>query len=238
MVMTEISPYTEIEKGVLLRHFWSGEGNLSYLVVNAPARQAFIIDPDMEILGTYLLVLDREGLTLTASIDTHTHAEHATAAPALSKLLDAAYLMNHHARSSFVTDRLQDEDLRDVAGVSVSFLHCPGHTPDLQVVRIGQHIFTGDSLFIKSCGRADLPGGDSGRQFDCLKRLEALPDETVVHPGHDYNQQLTTTIGATKQHNVRMKFQDRQEFMAFMADYYRDEEKPDDLEYYVAFNAR
>ncbi len=232
-------PPVEIAPQVQLRHFWSGEGNLSYLVVNQSTREAVLIDPDLEILGTYLLLLDRENLTLVASIDTHTHAEHATAAPLLRNQLGADYLMNHRAPSTFVSDRLNDQDQRTLAGISFSFFHAPGHTPCLQVIQVDNHLFTGDSLFNKSCGRADLPGGDAGQQYDSLQTLvQQWPEHTVIHPGHDYNHQLTSVLGQNKRENPRLQFSDRSAFIKFMNETYADEEKPDDLEYYVAFNAR
>lgn len=244
-----VKPYTALS----LQHFptrtfytdaveihpmWSGEGNLSYLVVNPKTREAVLIDPDLEILGSYLLTFDSHRLTLKAVIDTHTHAEHASAGPTLRQLTGADYLMNHRSRSSFVNDHLQDEDSRTIAGTEIKFFHTPGHTPDLQVIVIGNHLFTGDSLFINSCGRTDLPGGNSHQQFHSLERLMMFPDDTVVHPGHDYNNQLFSTIGQIRENNPRVKFQDPEAFSQFMTEFYITNEKPDDLEYYVAFNTR
>jgi sulfur dioxygenase len=226
--------------GIEIHPMWSGEGNLSYLIVNPENRQALLIDPDLEILGSYLLTLDMQQLRLVATIDTHNHAEHATAGPALRKMLSAEYIMDEKAPSSFVTDHVKDNDTRILAGIPVEFIATPGHTPHVMTVKIDGHIFTGDSLFNKSCGRTDLPGagGDAGVQFDSLQRLMKLPDETVVHPGHDYNNQPSSTIGEVRRENKRVQFTDRAEFIRFMEEYYLNEEKPDDLAYYVAFNAR
>lgn len=217
---------------------WSGEGNLSYLVVNSENREGFLIDPDLEILGSYLLTLDRQQIKLVAIIDTHTHAEHASAGPTLQKLLNVPYIMNQKAPSGFVTDRVGDGDEQAIAGIQIKFHETPGHTQDLMTVQIGGRLFTGDSLFIKGSGRTDLPGGDAGMQFDSLQRLMQFPDNFITHPGHDYNGLLTATIGDIRRDNKRLQIRNRDEFIDFMADYYANEEKPDDLEYYVAYNAR
>src|SRR5690606_8329369 len=69
-----VSPF--FEEGLEIHPMWSGEGNLSYLLVNPDSREAFLIDPDLEILGAYLLTLDMQNLRLVGVIDTHNHAEH------------------------------------------------------------------------------------------------------------------------------------------------------------------
>jgi glyoxylase-like metal-dependent hydrolase (beta-lactamase superfamily II) len=217
---------------------WSGEGNLSYLVLNRESRDAFLIDPDLEILGSYLLTLDKENLRLVAVIDTHNHAEHATAAPALKQLLNVPYIMYENASSSFVTDRVGDQSERTIAGITVQFLHTPGHTPDMMTLQIGKHLFTGDSLFNLSCGRTDLPGGDAGKQYQSIHQIAQFPGEFTVHPGHDYNHQLSITIEEANTLNKRLQIPSQPEFVSLMKTHYANEEKPDDLAYYVAFNAR
>lgn len=229
----------QVKTKLLFEHFWSGEGNLSYFIGNPETREAVLIDPDLEIVGTYLLKLDKDNWRLRAVIDTHNHAEHATAAPLLAKLTGAEYIMHEKAPSSFVTDRVRDGDERTIAGATLRFHHLPGHTPDLMAVAWKEKLFTGDSVFNLSCGRADLPGGDPGQQFDSLQRVKnEFPPETEIRPGHDYNNQTHTTLAEAIRENKRLQFTDRDEFIRFMDEYYATNEKPDDLEYYVAFNAR
>lgn len=223
---------------ITVRHFWSGEGNLSYLLTHTVYKKAVLIDPDLEILGQYLLTLDKEQLQLAAILDTHTHAEHATAAPALMELTGAPYVMNQHAPSSFITHKMADGQAETFGGIPLRFIHTPGHTPDMQTIQLGEHLFTGDCLFNQSSGRPDLPGGDAVIQFASLQRLTAFPDETMIHPGHDYTNTEASRLGAIRTTNPRLLFEDAETFSTFMAEYYALEEKPDDLEYYVAFNAR
>lgn len=231
-----VQPFFEGQAEIL--PMWSGEGNLSYLVLNRESREAFLIDPDLEILGSYLLTLDKENVRLVAVIDTHNHAEHATAAPTLKKLFDVPYLMHEKAPSSFVTDHISDQTERIVAGITLQFFHTPGHTPDLMTVQIGKHLFTGDSLFNLSCGRADLPGGEAGQQYESIHKIAQFPGDLIIHPGHDYNHQLSITVADANRQNKRLQIPSQSEFVNFMQDYYANEDKPDDLEYYVAFNAR
>ena len=79
------------------------------------------------------------------------------------------------------------------------------------------HVLTGDTLFIGGCGRTDFAGGDAGAQYDSVTRkLFTLPEETVVHPGHDYRGNTTSTIDAEKSTNPRLANRTRPDFIDLM----------------------
>jgi sulfur dioxygenase len=82
----------------------------------------------------------------------------------------------------------------------------------------GTHLLTGDSLFIRGCGRTDFQSGDAGALYDAvINKLFALPDETLVYPGHDYKGQTVSTIGEERAFNPRFKNKTRDEFISYMA---------------------
>jgi glyoxylase-like metal-dependent hydrolase (beta-lactamase superfamily II) len=74
----------------------------------------------------------------------------------------------------------------DHAGLHIQVLHTPGHSPGGICLHLPreQVIFTGDTLFAGSCGRTDLPGGNSRTLNQSLARLADLPPETRIFPGH------------------------------------------------------
>lgn len=83
-------------------------------------------------------------------------------------------------------------------GLDVAVLHTPGHTRGSVCFLIGPDLVAGDTLFQRSIGRTDLPGGSfEALMFSIENTLYALPPETVVHPGHG----PTTTIGQEMRHN-------------------------------------
>eukprot|EP01012_Entosiphon_sulcatum_P030322 TRINITY_DN3734_c0_g1_i1.p1 TRINITY_DN3734_c0_g1~~TRINITY_DN3734_c0_g1_i1.p1 ORF type:complete len:455 (-),score=76.53 TRINITY_DN3734_c0_g1_i1:8-1372(-) len=89
--------------------------------------------------------------------------------------------------SATAEDAARDEGLR------IRFLHTPGHTPGSQCLLLnGRHLLSGDTLFIKSCGRLDLPDCDSRKMYFSLQSLRQLPNEVVVWPGHDYGGASTS----------------------------------------------
>ncbi|KAJ3121652.1 hypothetical protein HK100_012292, partial [Physocladia obscura] len=94
----------------------------------------------------------------------------------------------------------RDNGAVTVGGIEVGFWHTPGHTRGSQCVVVGggARVFTGDTLFVGSCGRCDFADGNVGDMGESLRRLGALPDECVVFPGHDYGGEFST-IGREKE---------------------------------------
>src|SRR5262249_53283910 len=86
----------------------------------------------------------------------------------------------------------------------LTFIHTPGHTPGSQCFLVDGRLVSGDTLFIRSCGRTDLPGSDPKQMYYSLtQRLGALPDDTVVFPGHNYGGTATTIGAETRPTRVR-----------------------------------
>lgn len=81
---------------------------------------------------------------------------------------------------------VNDGDRLDIAGIELTVLATPGHTPGGVCYRVTSSgdLFTGDTLFHGSVGRTDFPGGDPRAMTASLRRLAALPPETRVWPGH------------------------------------------------------
>jgi len=151
-------------------------------------------------------------------VDTHAHFDHvaanaavreATGAPIAIHRLDAAGLtqpptlfgMSLGGPVSPPADRLLEDDEEVVVGdVTLRVLLTPGHTPGgISLLYEPQPaVFSGDALFRLGIGRADLPGGDHETLLRSIRtRLFALPDSTLVYPGHG----PATTIGAERAGN-------------------------------------
>ena len=104
-----------------------------------------------------------------------------------------------------------------VGAQRIRLLHTPGHTPGSQCFLVRDNLISGDTLFIGGCGRVDLPGSDPAQMYDSLvNKLRALPDDTVLYPGHDYAERPTSTIGQEKQRNPYMRFKRLEDFLGMM----------------------
>ena len=72
-----------------------------------------------------------------------------------------------------------------IGGLTAYYMNTPGHTPGSSVIKVGDVLFTGDTLFRHECGRCDFEGGDFNQMLASLKRLHDLEGDYKVLPGHE-----------------------------------------------------
>ncbi len=104
--------------------------------------------------------------------------------------------------------KVESGDKLNVGDIEIEFLHTPGHTPGSQCFRIRNTLVSGDTLFIQGCGRVDLPGSDPEQMYHSLRKLAALPDDTLLLPGHHYSEAPNATMGETKAQNPYLRIDD------------------------------
>ncbi len=196
--------------------FHPGGTTRAYLFADPQSKEAALVDPVREHVDEYLDYLSEKGLRLKYTIETHTHADHLSGSMRLKELTGAKMLMHHLAPAPCVDQPLRDGDTIHVGQVSAQIMATPGHTRDAICIRLSNCVFTGDTLLIESCGRTDLPTGDSSQMFESLERLKALPGDTLVFPGHDYRGRRASTIGREIKKNPRLNMP-RDEFVSEMA---------------------
>ena len=166
-----------------------------YVVAAADTKEAVVIDPGDDapkILGQL------EGLTVRWICCTHGHPGHTGAKERVKAATQAVTAMH----LSDATAMLKSADRYLVAGDTLPFgdfvlevLPTPGHTPGGLSFKVGNHVFTGDTLLAGKIGRVDLPGSSPQQMLLSLHgQLLVLPDNTVVYPGHGPN----STIGAER----------------------------------------
>jgi glyoxylase-like metal-dependent hydrolase (beta-lactamase superfamily II)/rhodanese-related sulfurtransferase len=194
-------------------------GCQSYLLGCPETCAAVLIDPALAQADRYAGLLSRLGLRLKYIIDTHTHADHFSAARRLREALEAPIVMHRLSPSPYVDIRLEDGDMLAAGALRLQAIHTPGHTRDSMCLLAGDKVFTGDTLLIGGTGRTDLPTGDADALFDSLfERILKLPPDTRVYPAHDYKGLGSTTIGAEIAGNPRLQTRQRAAFVAMMGD--------------------
>lgn len=191
-----------------------------YIVACPETKEGIIIDPGDEP-ERILTVIEFHQIKVSAIVATHGHLDHvlgvkgvkeATGAPFLLPELDLPLARDAHIYANFYNwtadptpepdGFLEEGQVLNVGRVVFKVLHLPGHTPGhIALLWEGEggdrYVFSGDVLFAGSVGRTDLPGGNWETLQQSLKRLMALPDETIIYPGHG----RMTTIGEERHYN-------------------------------------
>jgi glyoxylase-like metal-dependent hydrolase (beta-lactamase superfamily II)/rhodanese-related sulfurtransferase len=192
-------------------------GCRSYLLGCSDTHIAAVIDPEISAIERYRGLASKHGLTLRYAIDTHTHADHFSAASEISRALGAQVVMSHLSVAPHVDLRLDDGDLILVGNLRLQAMATPGHTADSTTLLVNDHAFTGDALLMGGTGRTDLPTGDPEQLYDSLfNKLLKLDPATHIHPAHDYKGRNGSTIGEEIATNPRLQKTDRAEFVAMM----------------------
>ena len=189
----------------------------TYLIASAKGREALIIDPVLENIEQYIKLLNELDLKLVKVIDTHIHADHITAASKLKNKTNCTTIMGEHTPSDTVEIKVKDNEVIYVDKLEIKVIYTPGHTKDSYSFLLGDYLFSGDTLLINGTGRTDFQGGNSEDSYNSIfNRLLKLPEETLLYPAHDYNDQKVSTIGKEKKFNPRLQVDSVSEYTDIM----------------------
>ncbi len=199
--------------------------NFAYLVGCKRTREVAVVDPAWDIDGLLNFINERD-YQLTAALVTHYHPDHCGGSFGNNSVTGVAELLATNPVKIY-THKLEAEGVKKVTGVSdsdlkkvesgdklkigdieIEFLHTPGHTPGSQCFKVKNTLVSGDTLFIDGCGRVDLPGSNSEDMYHSIQKLAALPDDTLLLPGHNYSQVPQATMEETKRINTYLRIND------------------------------
>ncbi len=185
-------------------------GNFVYLIGDSEKGECIVIDPAWDIAGI-LAIARHDGMKIVGALATHYHPDHVGGhiygvdIEGLSELLaqnpckihahrlekDGILAVTHISANDIVAH--DSGDFVMAGDIAIEMLHTPGHTPGSCCFRIKNALVSGDTLFLRGCGRVDLPGGDVEEMHRTIaERLSTITADTVVYPGHSYGGEHDT----------------------------------------------
>lgn len=192
----------------------------TYLLGCEETGRALLIDPVIVAIDRDLDEVNKLGLKLVWTVDTHIHADHITAALELKQKVGSKIAAPAFDRLGCTDANIEEGRPFRLGGITLDPLHTPGHTAGHFAYRCGERVFTGDALLIEGCGRTDFQGGDADALYRSVNdKLFTLPDDTLVYPAHDYQERRVSSIAQEKKRNPRLGRETSPEaFRRIMAD--------------------
>lgn len=207
--------------------------NFVYLVGDREAGEAVVVDPAYGV-DELVEIAGADGMRVTGVLATHYHPDHVGGnlmgwgIEGVAQLLardDVAAKVHVQAPEAFGVKRvtgISDSDVVEhasgdvlaVGEVAITLIHTPGHTPGSQCFLVDGRLVSGDTLFLDGCGRTDLPGGDPEQLYESLtQKLAAVPDDTVLYPGHLYSPEPNAPLGEVRMRNIVFRPRTREQWL-------------------------
>lgn len=206
--------------------------NLVYLIGDTETRQALVVDPAYAV-DEILQVAAADEMEITGILATHYHPDHVGGdmfgheVEGVRQILEQRAVKVHVNREEVPWVKrmtgVSDSDLEvhdsgdvvQVGEIQCRLLHTPGHTPGSQCFFVENRLVAGDTLFLQGCGRTDLPGGDARQLYLSLtQKLDKIPDDAILYPGHLYAPEASATMGATRRLNFVFRPKNESEWLA------------------------
>ncbi|MCA9876535.1 MAG: MBL fold metallo-hydrolase [Thermomicrobiales bacterium] len=219
---------------ILDRIYTPGLAEVAYLVADDATGDVAVIDPRRDV-DAYLAWAQERGLHISAVLETHVHADFVSGARELAAATGAPVFASRLGNTEFPHVALDDGDEVAVGGLRLRALWTPGHTPEHLAYLLYDPargaeplaLYSGDILFVGEIGRPDLLGPEAQQVlitqlYDTVEqRLQALPDDLVVYPGHTAGSPCgkrigdapQTTIGQERASNYAFQQPDRASFV-------------------------
>ncbi len=213
--------------------------NFAYLIGSRSTRECLLVDPAWSV-DALVDQAEADGMRVTGTLVTHYHQDHVggrifgmeieglarlmerTPVPVHANAHEADGVRKVTGISESDVVRHASGDAISLGGVTVRLLHTPGHTPGSQCFLVEEagaagKLVSGDTLFLGSCGRVDLPGSDPAQMYDSLhNKLKQLPDDTILYPGHFYAADPYGSLGEQKRRNPYLRAASLDDFLMFM----------------------
>ena len=192
--------------------------NFTYALGDRAKGECVLVDPAYAV-NELLDIVEADGMKVVGVLATHFHADHIGGSmmghpvegvatllercecPVHVQKAETPWVLRTSGLGPYQLKEHEGGDIVQVGDLEIRLVHTPGHTPGSQCFLLEGCLVSGDTLFLDGCGRTDFPGSDPEAMYDSLQTLAAMPDGTVVFPGHRYSMPSSATIEAIREHN-------------------------------------
>ena len=194
--------------------------NFIYLIKDVATKRIAVVDPAWDVASIFNEAEAMDGV-ITDIYLTHSHYDHVNGVDEVLHRTDAKLHVNtiedrfwgsagRNAKLHRGGDRLS------LGKTELIVHHTPGHTPGSVCYELGNHLLTGDTVFVYGCGRCNLRGGDPEAMYHSLHHLaDHFDPQTIILPGHDYATCATSTLGQQLQGNPFFKMATLEKFIDY-----------------------
>ncbi len=203
----------------VLNNYYTDEN--TYIVFDEKTKNGLVIDPGYECEGI-IKTAQELGVEIKYVLITHCHYDHISSLEPLREKTGCKLISSENGSKNVVNPDinlslhglgyeinakksdivLKDNEEMLLDGLNIKCIYTPGHTNCGACYMINDNLFTGDTLFLRSIGRHDLPTGDGNTLINSIKeRIYTLPEEITVYPGHGGK----SSVGYEKKFNMFVK---------------------------------
>lgn len=155
-----------------------------------------VVDPHEADVDAYIEFAEAKAMRIAYVFETHVHADHRSGGRVLAERSGAKYALHREADVAFRFEPLDDNQVIEMGNTIIRVLHTPGHTPESVALVVSDlrrgpepwFVCTGDTLFVGSVGRPDLPGHERDNAAELYRSLHdkllVLPAALEVYPAH------------------------------------------------------
>ncbi len=208
---------------------------LSYIIGCTRIREAIVVDPSGDI-NKFIKFLEHNRLSPSFIVETHTHSDHVSIAPELSRITGARIAMSDQIKrqrevtkvptqtieknlNNDIKRPIKDQEKIALGEISVYFFHTPGHTKDSMCLYVENRILTGDTLHIGTIADERMEGFDAEELFDSIsQRIMSLGPDAIIYPSHDHTGAYNSSLGYEITHNPYLKAKGKEEFLRMVKD--------------------
>ena len=191
--------------------------NFVYVIEDDVSKSCVIVDPAWDVTAIIECIQSRD-LELVYILLTHGHFDHTDGLADCLAYKEVPVYMSKQELPKLIPNQqnlifTNDNDVIPFGSNRIKIMHTPGHSPGGQCFHIDDHLITGDTLFINGCGRCDLGGSSIDDMYESLERIKSLPDDTLIYPGHHYDDKPIDTLINQKKTNRFLLCQNKGEFI-------------------------